>query len=124
MSADGRITESQIHALVHAFYDRIRVDPQLGPIFEARFRGRWDAHLARMCDFWSTVMLASGRYRGNPLERHRLIGELRPEHFDQWLTLFAEVADDVLPAPIARDIHGRAVRMRVVLERHLTPGPL
>ncbi|WP_405285346.1 group III truncated hemoglobin [Gaopeijia maritima] len=123
--ADSRITEEQIHTLVHGFYGRIRTDGELGPIFEKRFAGRWDAHLSRMCDFWSTVMLASGRYRGNPLESHRRIPELRSVHFDRWLALFGEVAHEVLPLHIARDVEGRAQRMRAVLERHLptTPSP-
>lgn len=118
-TADPRITEEQIHALVHGFYRRIRADAELGPIFEERFAGRWDAHLSRMCDFWSTVMLASGRYRGNPLESHRRIPELRSAHFDRWLALFGEVAHELLPLHIARDVEGRALRMRAVLERHL-----
>lgn len=121
--ADSRITEEQIHALVHGFYGRIREDGELGPIFEQRFAGRWDAHLSRMCDFWSTVMLASGRYRGNPLESHRRIPELRSAHFDRWLDLFGEVAHELLPLHIARDVEGRAHRMRAVLERHLPPTP-
>lgn len=115
---DGRITEEQIHTLVHTFYARVRDDADIGPIFERRFADRWDAHLTRMCDFWGSIMLATGRYRGNPLEVHSRIPELRSRHFDRWLDLFYEVAHEVLPESIARDITGRAARMRLVLERY------
>lgn len=118
-STDGRITEAQIRTLVHTFYARVREDREIGPIFERRFADRWEGHLARMCDFWSSIMLATGRYRGNPLESHRRIPELRSAHFDRWLSLFYEVALEVLPEPIALDISGRAARMRLVLERHI-----
>lgn len=118
-----RITEEQIHSLVHGFYGRIREDSELGPIFERRFAGRWEPHLDRMCDFWSTVMLATGRYRGNPVANHQRIPELRSEHFDRWLALFGEVARELLPEHIARDVEGRAMRMRIVLEKHLPVTP-
>ena len=30
----------------------------------------WPVHLAKMYDFWSSVMLTTGRYKGNPLGVH------------------------------------------------------
>ena len=59
--AEAGIDEAMIHRLVHGFYDRIRVDPELGPIF-AREIDDWDPHLAKMCDFWSSVVLMTKRY--------------------------------------------------------------
>jgi hemoglobin len=111
-----RITESQIHTLVHTFYDRVREDAMLGPVFDGRLAGRWDAHLAKMCDFWSSVLLATGRFRGSPVEAHRAIPGIRPEHFDRWIELFESTAHEVLPEPIAADVVGRSRRMRIPLE--------
>ena len=48
----------------------------------------WDAHLARMTDFWSAALLRTGRYSGRPVERHRSIGYLAAGHFDRWVELF------------------------------------
>src|SRR3546814_3880177 len=62
ISAHPDISEALVHDLVFAFYDRIRADATLGPIFDGVIGDRWDEHLAKMCDFWSSVMLASGRY--------------------------------------------------------------
>ena len=70
-----------------------------------------------MVDFWSGVLLASGRYRGNPLEVHRAIPGLESRHYDRWLDLFEATLMDVLPEPMARDVAARARRMRVVLDR-------
>jgi len=116
-----RMTEEQIRSLVLAFYHRVREDERLGPIFEGQLGGRWASHLEKMCDFWSSVLLASGRFAGNPVDAHARLPGLRPEHFDRWIELFRRTAVDTLPAEIAADVVGRAVRMRVVLERAACP---
>ena len=77
----SRPTEEDIRRFVARFYEAVREDTELGPIFEARIGSAWDAHLERMVDFWSTVLLASGRYRGNPLETHRTIAGLESRIF-------------------------------------------
>src|SRR3546814_3398986 len=46
------ISEALVHDLVFAFYDRIRADATLGPIFDGIIGDRWDEHLAKMFDFW------------------------------------------------------------------------
>jgi hemoglobin len=92
-----------IHAQVHAFYAKIRTDPALGPIFDRVIGDGWDAHLAKMCDFWSSVLLMSGRFKGTPMAAHAAIPELRPTHFARWLQVFCETANEVCP-PAARDL--------------------
>jgi len=54
------MSEDGIRHLVDAFYAKVRVDPELAPIFERAILGNWDSHLATMYDFWSSVMLISG----------------------------------------------------------------
>ena len=111
--------EERLRALVFEFYDRVRRDDLLGPVFEDRIGGRWEEHLERMCDFWSSVLHASGRYRGDPVGSHARIPAIAPRHFDRWIDLFEETAHDVLPVEEAEDIVARSRRMRVVLERSL-----
>jgi hemoglobin len=60
--------DAMIQRLVHAFYAKVRKDALLGPIFESRVAS-WDLHLERMCAFWSSVALMSGRYHGQPMEK-------------------------------------------------------
>ncbi|MFP3947715.1 MAG: group III truncated hemoglobin [Longimicrobiales bacterium] len=114
-----RPTEAEIRRMVDTFYARVREDSVLGPIFEERIGTEWDPHLDRMVDFWSTVLLASGRYRGDPIRAHRRIPRLEPAHFDRWLELFRPVAHGIFPEGLAEDVYGRALRMRMVLERNL-----
>jgi hemoglobin len=95
------ITEAMIHDLVHGFYARVRRHPVLGPIFNPVIGEDWDSHLARMCDFWSSVMRMSGRYKGNPMAVHARLTAVRPEHFDDWLALFQETAEEVCGPELA-----------------------
>jgi len=83
------LDETMIHGVVHGFYRRVRADADLGPVFEARIADdAWPHHLARMCDFWSSILLRTERYEGRPLPAHLRIPELSDLHFDRWLTLF------------------------------------
>ena len=94
-----KITEAEISILVETFYDKVRRDPDIGPIFNA-IVGDWPHHLATLKDFWSTLLLTTGRYKGDPMMKHLQL-PLDPDHFERWLSLFAETANEVLPAPAA-----------------------
>lgn len=94
------VTEDMVRTLVHAFYDRARRDPEIGPIFEDNV-GDWDAHLGKLCDFWSSVTLMTGRFHGMPMQAHARLPGLGPNHFARWLELFAETAEAVCPPAAA-----------------------
>jgi hemoglobin len=95
------IDEGIVRMLVHSFYAKIRGDQELGHIFARVIGNDWDQHLAKMCDFWSSVMLMSGRYKGNPMIAHMRLKIVQPEHFERWLTLFRETAVEVCTPQIA-----------------------
>lgn len=116
------LSEPLIERLVHAFYARVRADAVLGPIFEARLAGRWDAHLGKMVDFWSSVVLKSGRYAGNPHMAHQKLG-LAPEHFARWLALFESTVATVCAGPAAALFIDRAHRIADSLQIGLNIGP-
>lgn len=115
------ITEDLIRAVVDEFYRRARRDARLGPVFEGHVAS-WDEHLARMADFWSSALLRTGRYAGNPLARHRAVGGLEPGHFDRWVGLFEDTVRDLCPPPQADAFLVRARRMRDAMTRALGAG--
>jgi hemoglobin len=94
------IDESMIRTLVHTFYGRVRQDPVLGPVFNDAIAD-WDAHLAKLCDFWSSVLLMTGRFKGSPMAAHARRPDIRDEHFALWLALFARTAQEVCPPEAA-----------------------
>jgi hemoglobin len=100
------VDEALIAKLLHAFYARVRVDPLIGPIFNSRIT-EWEPHMARICAFWSAVMLRSGRYRGQPMSLHVPL-PIDSAHFDRWLALFERTAYEVCSAEVAREFVQRA----------------
>lgn len=102
------VTEAMIGRLVPAFYAKVRRDPVLGPIFEDAIGDGWDAHLVKLCDFWSSVMLMTGRFKGRPMPVHVAIPDIGPDHFARWLALFRETAAEVCPPPAAALFQARA----------------
>lgn len=96
-------TEANIRELVYAFYDRVRADPLLGPVFDAVLEGRWDDHLPKMCTFWGSLVLGDKRYRGNVQQAHQPLEGLEPRHFSRWLHLFLDtVCERYEPAAAVR----------------------
>ena len=97
------VDEAYVSVLVDVFYERIREDCILGPIFNEAIRDNWDAHLKKMKDFWASVALNAGRYSGDPIRSHKKLAEVQPWHFDVWLELFEETLQDTAPTPEAAD---------------------
>lgn len=87
------VDDVMIERLVRHFYAEVRPDPVLGPIFAARI-STWEPHLERMCAFWSSVMLRTGRYHGRPMPMHVRL-PVDASHFDRWLGLFEASARKV-----------------------------
>lgn len=102
------VTEEMCRNLVDAFYARVRVDPELGPIFNAAIGDRWDVHLAKLSDFWSSVMLMTGRFKGSPMAVHAGLPRAEPEDFQRWLALFRLTADEVCPPAAAALFRAKA----------------
>ncbi|SDR63562.1 hemoglobin [Rhizobiales bacterium GAS113] len=105
------ISEDGIHRLVDGFYKKIRADPELGPIFERVICNNWDPHLATMRNFWSSVMLTSGRYKGTPVPVHLRIKDIEPRLFDRWLRLFGETCEELFDGKVADAFRIKAARI-------------
>lgn len=103
------LDQAQIATLVDRFYDRVRGDALLGPVFDAAIHD-WDAHKRTLVSFWSTVVLRTGTYRGNPMAAHRA-HPIRAEHFDRWLALWCDTAGAIMPPLHAALLCDHAMRI-------------
>jgi hemoglobin len=110
------IDETTIARMVDAFYVEIRRDPLLGPVFERAIGDTWPAHLATMGKFWSSLMLTSGRYKGNPLAVHRGVPGLDPSMFERWLQLFSATVTEQFEPLSAQAILAKARRIAESLQ--------
>ncbi len=109
------VTEPAIRLLVDRFYAKVRDDAELGPIFD-RAVADWNTHLATMVDFWSSIMLTSGRYHGNPVAAHRRIEGITPALFEHWLELFAETCGELFDEAVAASFMDKARRIATSLQ--------
>lgn len=96
------IDDAFISHLVESFYEAVRDDRMLGPIFENHI-DNWPQHLGRMKNFWASIMLESGRYSGSPMGKHIAIGGLDTQHFARWQTLWNQTLTRLAPGSAAAD---------------------
>lgn len=107
------LDEATLERLVRTFYSAAREDEMLGPLF-ARVED-WEAHIAKICAFWSSVALMTGRYHGQPLAAHLPLG-LTQQHFLRWLALFEATAAEICTPAGAAYLVERAHRIASSLE--------
>ncbi|MBB5695287.1 group III truncated hemoglobin [Muricoccus pecuniae] len=110
------LDEAVIERLVRAFYDAAREDAVLAPLFAGV--EDWEVHIARLCAFWSSVALMTGRYHGQPMAAHARL-DLRAAHFARWLALFERTAREVCTPAGADHLLERAHRIARSLEHGL-----
>ena len=116
LDADRAVDDESFRQVVEAFYARIRVDPQLGPVFNQAIAD-WGDHHRRLTDFWHSLMLTSGRYKGNPVALHFAHAPaMTPENFDRWLTLWQQTTDALMPSDIAQAMQAKAARVAESLQ--------
>jgi hemoglobin len=105
------IDEAQLERLIPHFYGLIRADPLLGPVFDEAVDD-WPEHLEKLVAFWSSVMLATGRYKGNPMAAHMQHGaRITPDMFARWLALWAQATTEIVPPRIAQALQVKAARI-------------
>jgi hemoglobin len=111
MSTPDRLDEASLGQLVALFYERVRQDSQLGPIFNDAIED-WPHHLTKLTDFWHAVMLTSGRYKGNPMMQHLRHGDrITPEHFERWLALWDPATAETMAPEHAAALQAKARRI-------------
>ena len=110
------LSENGLAALVEAFYARVRADAQLGPVFNGAI-DIWPEHLEKLAAFWSSIVLTSGRYKGQPVPAHmKHRDRITPALFDRWLGLWKRTTDDLMFPDAARALQAKAERIAESLQ--------
>lgn len=104
-----------IKLLVDTFYNKVREDNLIGPIFNERIQNRWPEHLAKMYTFWQTVLLGEHTYYGSPFPPHAQL-PIDQIHFERWLALFAETLNELFSGEVANEAIWRANKMAVMFQ--------
>jgi hypothetical protein len=90
------IDDAMIERLVRACYLRVQADPLIVPVFAARVHD-WEAHITKLCAFWSSVALMTGRHHGQPMQAHINL-PVTAEHFDRLDRAVRSDRERALPA--------------------------
>jgi hemoglobin len=115
-------TRKDIELLVKTFYERVKTDALIGPVFTDIARVNWEKHLPVMCDFWENALLYSGNYQGNPMDLHKHLHRVMPlqlEHFQQWNQLFISTVDDLFSGEKALLAKQRALKISAILQAEI-----
>lgn len=110
MTKNEILTINEIQQLVDAFYEKVREDELLGPIFNRVIEDRWPEHLEKMYRFWQTVLLNEHTYHGSPFPPHAHL-PIEKKHFEHWLHLFYSTVNEHFTGEKATEALWRAEKM-------------
>jgi len=116
------INREDIEQLVDVFYQKVRVDPQIGFFFTKIEKVDWNKHLPVMYNFWENVLFHTASYDGNPMERHQTVHSkcpMKKEHFEHWVTLFTDTVDELFAGKQADQIRIRARNIAQIMHANL-----
>lgn len=120
------LTLDDIKLLVDTFYERVRDNELLAPVFDERIQNNWPHHLEKMYRFWQTVLLDEHTYLGSPFPPHAKL-PVAHEHFATWLALFNQTVDELFTGLKAEEAKWRAAKMAEMFEakiHHARNNPL
>jgi len=110
-------SRKDLRYLVGVFYDQIKVDEKLGPIFNRFIKvDEWPEHLDKLTDFWESQLFGNPVFKGNPVKAHRNVDaelnyQIDQTHFSQWLTLWFSTINKLFEGEIAEKAKDRARNM-------------
>ncbi|MBP9186876.1 MAG: group III truncated hemoglobin [Bacteroidia bacterium] len=114
------LSTQDIEKLVNTFYDNIRKDELLAPIFDMRISAeKWPVHLEKMYRFWGSILLQTQNYNGSPFDKH--IGlPIDGTHFKQWIDIFYKTIDELFEGEVAATAKERAANIARIFEFKLS----
>ena len=108
---------TDVSVLVKEFYDKIKVDELLGPIFNDHIpNDKWPEHLSRLTDFWETNLFGVIKFKGNPALVHAQVDKkenhsIEQTHFGRWLELWFTTIDEFFEGDRAEKAKSSARKM-------------
>jgi len=115
------IDGTRIPLMVDSFYDLVRQDSLLGPIFDEAIDD-WGVHLPKMYLFWERLLFGTGAYAGNPYAKHEML-PVDKEHFNRWVDLFVQTVDEHFLGPKAEEAKALARRIAATFQLRMGITP-
>jgi hemoglobin len=111
-----------IKFLVDSFYEKVQVDPLLGPVFTDVAQVDWSKHMPKMYAFWENIILGNNAYQGHPFRPHLMVNQqhtLTIDHFERWLKLFTQTLQENFTGDTAEQVRMRATQIALVWNNKL-----
>ncbi|MDF2449963.1 MAG: globin [Bacteroidota bacterium] len=112
-------TIEDIQLMVDTFYERIREDELLAPIFKDRIENKWPEHLEKMYRFWQTILLEEHTYHGAPFPPHATM-PVDESHFSTWVKIFTNTVNDLFDGPVADEAKKRGTLMAAIFNSKIS----
>lgn len=109
------LTLTDIKKLVDTFYNKVRQDELLAPVFNERIQDKWQQHLQKIYSFWQTLLLDDKTYSGSPFPPHAQL-PVDHLHFQKWLAIFIETVDALFSGKKAEEAKWRAKKIAEMFE--------
>ncbi len=105
---------NDIELLVNTFYNKVKNNEVIGPIFSDIASVDWEVHLPKMYSFWATLLLGEHSFTGNPMKKHIELSKLTvmsETEFSEWLLLFTQTTDELFTGEKADEAKERATNI-------------
>lgn len=121
-------TREDVQLLVDSFYHIVRKDEVIGFLFNDVAKVDWETHLPKMYNFWESLLLGYGTYKGNPMQKHLALNQLeplKPVHFERWIEIWEHTIDLHFEGEIADGAkkRGRAIKDRIMYKIEHSNSP-
>lgn len=107
-------SRDDVELLVNTFYNKIRVNELLGPIFNEVAKVDWETHLPKMYSFWASLLLGEHSFSGNPMMKHVELSKqtaMTETEFSEWLLHFNQTVDELFEGERANEAKVRAANI-------------
>jgi hemoglobin len=116
-AAAAGLSEPLVRKVILSFYEKVRRDAVLGPVFAEAIGNDWDSHLERIILFWLTATRLGRGYDGrNFMPAHLRNRSIRADQLSRWLELFRDTAAEQCSLEAASVLVDIAERMAETLE--------
>jgi hemoglobin len=108
-----------ITILVDDFYDKVRADNLLGPIFSAAIKDDWQSHLNKMYTFWNAALFGAQAFKCNPSTGYASL-PIAGCYFARWIKLFGQTIDEHFAGPKASETKTKAGLLSAMFQYRLS----
>ncbi len=112
-------TRGDIELLMTQFYEKLLTDPVVVYFFTNLAEHKLSEHLSVQADFWEIILLRTGDYKGNVMQKHLELNKksaLLPKHFARWKELFFETLVELYVGPVADEAARRVNLMEGLMQ--------